>query len=102
MSVTFVPHKTFDAAIAGEALGHVFSTVIEPWLGRAGALDYLRICILSPGKENGCIIGKLSDYMISFTNIRPKEVQGIRKIIISVITAALRRNQSYWRLNHIK
>ena len=102
MAAAFLPHQNVDAVIAAEATGHVFAAGIEPWLGQAVALDFLRLCSLSPGKANGKINGQGFDEMISFKEIRPDEVQGIGKRIMAATTADLRSNQPYWRLNNIK
>ena len=64
MAAAFVSNQNVDAAIAAEALGHVFAAGTEPWLGQAGALDCLRLCSLSPGQANVWITGQGSDYMI--------------------------------------
>ena len=101
MAEAFVPNQNFDDAIAAKAPEHVFSAVMEPWLGQPGALDCLHICSLSPGQANGWNIGQGFDEMIFFTDIRPDEVQGIGKIIMAATTATLRINQPYRRLNNI-
>ena len=92
MAAPFVPNQNVDSAIAEEAPGHIFDTGIEPWIGQAGALDFLQICSLSPGQANGCITREVFDEMIYFAEIRPDEVQGIGKSIMAATTAAIRRN----------
>ena len=102
MAATFVPNQHVDAEIAAEAPGYILHAGTEPWLGRSGAMDCLRICSLSSGQANIWITGNVFDDMISFTEIRPYEVQGIGEIIMAATTAALRSNQPYQILNNIK
>ena len=102
MVAAFVPNQNVDDTIAVESPGHVFATKMEPWLGQSGALDWLWIFSLSPGQANSWITGKGIEEMIYFSCIRPDKLQGLGKTIFPNTTAALRRNQSYWRLNNIK
>ena len=43
MAEVFVNNKNVNTEIAAEAPGHVFAAGTEPWLGRSGALDFLRL-----------------------------------------------------------
>ena len=90
MEAPFVPNQNINAEIAAEAPGHVFDAGTEPLLDQSRNLDCLRLCSLSPGQRNRWITGQGYDKILYFTDIRTDEVQGIRKIIMGSITAALR------------
>ena len=92
MASLFVPNQNVNAMIAEEAPGHVFAAEMEPWFSQSGSLDCLRLCSLSPGQANIWITEQVFDKMISFTDIRPEKVKGIREIIMAATTTALRSN----------
>ena len=71
MEAVFIPKRNVDTTIVAEAPGHIFAAGTDPWLGQAGALDYLQICSLSPGQVNRWITGQGFDEMISLTDIIP-------------------------------
>ena len=79
MAESFVPNKNVNDVIASEALGHIYATGTEPWLGRSVALGCLQLCRVSPVQANVWITGQGFEYMISFIEIRPEKLQGIGK-----------------------
>ena len=56
MAAAFVPNKNTDAAIAEKALGNVFAAGTDPWLGKAGALDCLRILDYHQVKQTNILL----------------------------------------------
>ena len=102
MTAAFVPNQNVDNAIVVEAPGHVFAAGTEPWLGKYGVLNCLRLCSLSACQANGWITVQGFDRMISFTHIISDKVNWIWKRIMATTTTAIRSNQPYRILNNIK